>query len=384
MADFKNIGIIGAGSMGIGIAQIASSAGCSVLLYDNNLDAAEKSLNSLARVLQRLVEKDKITDNKKEEIVANIQIIDSLDKLHSVELVIEAIIENEEIKKALFKKLETIIGPDCIVATNTSSLSVTSLGSSLNNPKRFIGIHFFNPAPVMPLVEIIPALQSDINLSLKIKGLMLKWNKTPVIAKDTPGFIVNRVVRPFYSEALRIYDEQIADFSTIDFAMKEIGGFKMGPFELMDFIGNDVNYAVTESVFKSFYYDPKYKPSITQKQFVAAGWLGRKSSKGYYDYSTSIKNIINKTDKDLLNQIFERILVLLINDAVDAFYLGIATKEDIDLAVLKGVNYPKGLIQWGADKTYSWVMNKLDSLYEEYHEDRYRCCKLIRDWAKNG
>ena len=384
MADFKNIGIIGAGSMGIGIAQIASSAGCSVLLYDNNLDAAEKSLISLTRVLQSLIEKGKLTNNKKEEIVANIQIIDSLDKLHSVELVIEAIIENEEIKKTVFKKLETIVGTDCIVATNTSSLSITSLGSSLKNPKRFIGIHFFNPAPVMPLVEIIPALQSDINLSLEIKRLMLKWNKTPVIAKDTPGFIVNRVVRPFYSEALRIYDEQIADFSTIDFAMKEIGGFKMGPFELMDFIGNDVNYAVTESVFKSFYYDPKYKPSITQKQFVSAGWLGRKSSKGYYDYSTSIKNKINKTDKDLLNQIFERILVLLINDAVDAFYLGIATKEDIDLAVLKGVNYPKGLIQWGADISYSWVMNKLDSLYEEYHEDRYRCCKLIRDWAKNG
>ena len=227
-----------------------------------------------------MVERGKITSIK-EEILANIQIINSLEKLNKVELVIEAVIENEGIKQSLFKNLETIVSSSCILATNTSSLSITALGSSLSDPTRFLGIHFFNPAPVMPLVEIIPALQSDINLAVKIKKLMLKWHKTPVIAKDTPGFIVNRVVRPFYSEALRIYEEQIADFSTIDYAMKEIGGFKMGPFELMDFIGNDVNYAVTESVFKSFYYDSKYKPSIIQKQYAAAGWFGRKSSKGY-------------------------------------------------------------------------------------------------------
>ena len=383
MADFKNIGIVGAGSMGIGIAQIASTAGCFVLLYDNNSAAAEKSLNSLDKVLFRMVEKGKITSIKKEEILANIQIINSLEKLNKVELVIEAIIENEGIKQSLFKNLETIVSSSCVIATNTSSLSITALGSSLSDPTRFIGIHFFNPAPVMPLVEIIPALQSDTNLTIKIKKLMLKWHKTPVIAKDTPGFIVNRVVRPFYSEALRIYEEQIADFSTIDYAMKEIGGFKMGPFELMDFIGNDVNYAVTESVFKSFYYDPKYKPSIIQKQYAAAGWLGRKSSKGYYDYSKSTVKVYKK-DQILLNQIFERILVLLINDAVEAFYLGVASKEDIDLAVMKGVNYPKGLIQWGEEKTFSWVMNTLDDLYEKYHEDRYRCSKLVRDWAKKN
>ena len=384
MADFKNIGIVGAGSMGIGIAQIASTAGCSVLLYDNNSAAAEKSLNSLDKVLLRLVESGKITSIKKEEILANIQIINSLEKLNKVELVIEAVIENERIKQSLFKNLETIVSSSCILATNTSSLSITALGSSLSDPTRFIGIHFFNPAPVMPLVEIIPALQSETNLAIKIKKLMLKWHKTPVIAKDTPGFIVNRVVRPFYSEALRIYEEQIADFSTIDYAMKEIGGFKMGPFELMDFIGNDVNYAVTESVFKSFYYDSKYKPSIIQKQYAAAGWFGRKSSKGYYDYSNYSENKVYKKDQILLNQIFERILVLLINDAVEAFYLGVASKEDIDLAVMKGVNYPKGLIQCGEEKTFSWVMNTLDDLHEKYHEDRYRCSKLVRDWAKKN
>ena len=232
----------------------------------------------------------------------------------------------------------------------------------------------------MPLVEIIPALQTNINLLDSIRNLLLSWNKFPVIAKDTPGFIVNRIARPFYSEALRIYDEQIADFATIDFAMKEVGGFKMGPFELMDFIGNDVNYAVTESVFKSFYYDPKYKPSLTQKQYANAGWLGRKTNKGYYDYNSSSKNVPSK-DVTLLNLIFERILVMLINDAVDAFYLGIASKEDIDLAITKGVNYPKGLIAWGEEKTFSWVEKKMDELYENYKEDRYRCSPLVRKWG---
>ena len=214
----------------------------------------------------------------------------------------------------------------------------------------------------MPLVEIIPALQTDIKLSEDIHHLLKSWNKLPVIAKDTPGFIVNRIARPFYSEALRIYDEQIADFSTIDFAMKEIGGFKMGPFELMDFIGNDVNYAVTESVFKSFYYDPKYKPSLTQMQYANAGWLGRKTNKGYYDYNNSKKSTPN-------------------NDAVDALYLGVASKEDIDLAITKGVNYPKGLIEWGHEKTFSWVENKMDQLYNYYREDRYRCSPLVRQWG---
>ena len=380
MKDFKNIGIVGAGSMGIGIAQIASTSGCKVFLYDQNVEIAQSALNKLKKILERLIEKKRINSNKRDEILSNIKIVSSLNDLSGSNLIIEAIIENLNIKKDLFSKLETIVHKECIIASNTSSLSITNLASSLKNPSNFIGIHFFNPAPLMPLVEIIPALQTNINLSDSIRNLLLSWNKFPVIAKDTPGFIVNRIARPFYSEALRIYDEQIADFATIDFAMKEVGGFKMGPFELMDFIGNDVNYAVTESVFKSFYYDPKYKPSLTQKQYASAGWLGRKTNKGYYDYNSSSKNMPSK-DVKLLNLIFERILVMLINDAVDAFYLGIASKEDIELAITKGVNYPKGLIAWGEEKTFSWVEKKMDELYENYKEDRYRCSSLVRKWG---
>ena len=230
----------------------------------------------------------------------------------------------------------------------------------------------------MPLVEIIPALQTANNLVREIHQLLITWNKKPVVAKDTPGFIVNRIARPFYSEALRIYEEQIADFATIDFAMKQIGGFKMGPFELMDFIGNDVNYAVTESVFKAFYYDPRYKPSFTQKQYSDAGWHGRKSNKGYYDYVDNIAPNSPSKDEKLLVEIFERIIAMLINEAVDALYLGIANEEDIELAMTKGVNYPKGLISWGREKSFSWVVDKIDSLYEIYHEDRYRCSPLLR------
>ena len=380
MKDFKNIGIVGAGSMGIGIAQIASTSGCKVFLYDQNVEIAQSALNKLKKILERLIEKKRINSNKRDEILSNIKIVSSLNDLSGSNLIIEAIIENLNIKKDLFSKLETIVHKECIIASNTSSLSITNLASSLKNPSNFIGIHFFNPAPLMPLVEIIPALQTNINLLDSIRNLLLSWNKFPVIAKDTPGFIVNRIARPFYSEALRIYDEQIADFATIDFAMKEVGGFKMGPFELMDFIGNDVNYAVTESVFKSFYYDPKYKPSLTQKQYASAGWLGRKTNKGYYDYNSSSKNVPSK-DVTLLNLIFERILVMLINDAVDAFYLGIASKEDIELAITKGVNYPKGLIAWGEEKTFSWVEKKMDELYENYKEDRYRCSPLVRKWG---
>ena len=380
MKDFKNIGIVGAGSMGIGIAQIASTSGCKVFLYDQNVEIAQSAINKLKKILDRLIEKKRINSNKRDEILSNIKIVSSLNELSVSNLIIEAIIENLNIKKDLFSKLETIVQKECIIASNTSSLSITNLASSLKNPGNFIGIHFFNPAPLMPLVEIIPALQTNINLSDSIRNLLLSWNKFPVIAKDTPGFIVNRIARPFYSEALRIYDEQIADFATIDFAMKEVGGFKMGPFELMDFIGNDVNYAVTESVFKSFYYDPKYKPSLTQKQYASAGWLGRKTNKGYYDYNSSSKNVPSK-DIKLLNLIFERILVMLINDAVDAFYLGIASKEDIELAITKGVNYPKGLITWGEEKSFSWVKKKMDELYADYKEDRYRCSPLVRKWG---
>ena len=377
------IGIIGAGSMGAGIAQVAASADCHVKIYDQSKEVCEKALIKLDKILKRLIEKGKIDDIKKQSIQDNISIISDIEDLKDSDLIIEAIIEDEKIKKNIFSNLSNLVSDKCVIATNTSSLSITSLASSCNIPERFIGVHFFNPAPLMPLVEIIPALQTNQKLVDKVYDLILGWGKSPVIAKDTPGFIVNRIARPFYGEALRLYEEGIADFKTIDNSMKQFGGFKMGPFELMDFIGNDVNYAVTSTVFKAFYYDPRYKPSFTQKQYAEAKWLGRKTNKGYYDYSLDSQKEEIEIDSVLGNEIFNRILVMLINEAVDALYMGVASEEDIEIAMTKGVNYPMGLIEWGREKSFSWCVKMLDGYYEKYHEDRYRCSPLLRKWGSS-
>ena len=377
------IGIIGAGSMGAGIAQVAASADCHVKIYDQSKEVCEKALIKLDKILKRLIEKGKIDDIKKQSIQDNISIISDIEDLKDSDLIIEAIIEDEKIKKNIFSNLSNLVSDKCVIATNTSSLSITSLASSCNIPERFIGVHFFNPAPLMPLVEIIPALQTNQKLVDKVYDLISGWGKSPVIAKDTPGFIVNRIARPFYGEALRLHEEGIADFKTIDNSMKQFGGFKMGPFELMDFIGNDVNYAVTSTVFKAFYYDPRYKPSFTQKQYAEAKWLGRKTNKGYYDYSLDSQKEEIEIDSVLGNEIFNRILVMLINEAVDALYMGVASEEDIEIAMTKGVNYPMGLIEWGREKSFSWCVKMLDGYYEKYHEDRYRCSPLLRKWGSS-
>ncbi|MBM77734.1 MAG: 3-hydroxybutyryl-CoA dehydrogenase [Crocinitomicaceae bacterium] len=378
------VGVVGAGSMGAGIAQVAATAGCEVLLYDMSIDVTEKALIRLNKILDRLVEKGRINREKSNTIISNISLINEIEKFKDANLVIEAIVENLEIKKEVFSHIEKVVPKDCVIATNTSSLSVTNLASSCKSPNRFIGIHFFNPAPLMPLVEIIPALQTEKKIIQEVQLLIKDWGKTTVLTKDTPGFIVNRIARPYYGEALRIYDEGLANFNDIDVAMKEIGGFRMGPFELMDFIGNDVNYAVTETVFKSFFYDPRYKPSFTQKQHAEAGWLGKKSGKGYYNYNDGkIASSPSNLDEPHLNKIFTRILVMLINEAADALYLNIASKDDIELAMKKGVNYPKGLLAWADKFGIENCVAELDKLYDLYHEDRYRASVLLRKMAKS-
>jgi len=376
----KKVGIIGGGTMGSGIAQVAATAGCSVKLYDTKTEALEKAKADLEKIMDRLVEKGKINSEEKQRIQNNIKYVNSLKELKDSDLTIEAIVENLDIKKNVFSTLEKFVGDDCIIASNTSSLSIASIASSLQKPERCIGIHFFNPAPLMKLVEVIPAVQtSEETLKISVKTIT-DWGKTVAVAKDTPGFIVNRVARPFYGEALRIYEEGFASFAEIDSAMKEIGGFRMGPFELMDFIGNDVNYTVTETVFQAFYYDLRYKPSFTQKRFAEAGYLGRKSGKGYYNYSDGVSLSAGEGDFDSekAEQIFNRILVMLINEAADALFWNIASAEDIDNAMTKGVNYPKGLLAWADEKGMDWCVKKMDELYDEYHEDRYRCSPLLR------
>jgi 3-hydroxybutyryl-CoA dehydrogenase len=373
------VSVIGAGTMGAGIAQIAATNGHEVCLYDSFDGAIETAEIKLKKILDRLVEKERITQQDNKVILGRINFTKGIKDISGSGLVIEAIIENLEIKQKVFTEIESLVDEECIIASNTSSLSIASIAAACKKAERVVGIHFFNPAPLMPLVEIIPAVQTSESTLTKAKAIIDSWKKVTVIAKDTPGFIVNRVARPFYGEALRIYEEGVADFATIDWAMREIGSFRMGPFQLMDYIGNDINYTVTETVFTAFYFDSRYKPSFTQKRMMEAGYLGRKSGRGYYNYSTETPKA--NEDRELGKKILWRILAMLINEAADALFLNIATKEDIDLAMTKGVNYPKGLLAWADEIGIENVLQQLESLQAEYGEDRYRPSPLLKRMA---
>ena len=381
------VGIIGAGAMGSGIAQVAATAGCEVLLYDTNETALVKARERIHAFLNKSVEKGKKTDLEVKEIIGRILYIDQLESVANAQLIIEAIIEDLAIKASVFKTLEGIVSEECIIATNTSSLAVTELAAALKNPSRCIGIHFFNPAPLMKLVEIIPAFQTNKKIIDKSLDIINSWGKLTVVAKDTPGFIVNRIARPFYSEAIRMYEEGIADPMTIDWVMKNYAGFRMGPFALMDYIGHDVNYKVTETVWKAFYFDPRYKPSFTQLRLSQAGYLGRKSGQGFYEYDEKgapKTNDIPIIPEEKCKEISDRIISMLINEAADALHLNIASTADIEKAMTKGVNYPKGLLAWADEMGISNVVKNLDDLYHLYHEDRYRTSPLLRRMSINN
>ncbi len=378
------IGVVGSGSMGSGIAQVAAQSGHQVVVYDLSEEALVKAEKKLGKIVNRLIEKGRLSESEGADLLGRIRWVNDLQSFKECGFVIEAIVESLDVKQKLFQDLQAIVSNECLLATNTSSLSVAAIASSLEIPTRAIGVHFFNPAPLMPLVEIIPAVQTASEVVNQTRALIDSWGKVTVLAKDTPGFIVNRVARPFYGEALRIYEEGFADFATIDWAMKEIGGFRMGPFELMDFIGNDVNYAVTESVFASFYYDPRYRPSFTQKRHSEAGWFGRKSGRGYFDYSEGAALPQPNKDKELGKQIVDRIVTMLINEAVDALYLNIASANDLDLAMTKGVNYPKGLLAWADEIGLEKTLQTLERLQFEYGEDRYRPSPLLRKLVREG
>ncbi len=376
------VGVLGAGSMGTGIAQIAAVQEHNVVLVDLSVEVLNKAKSNLTKILNRLEEKGRITSAQ--EVLNRIIFSEKVTDFADCGIVIEAIIENIDVKRKVFSGFEEIVSETCILASNTSSLSIASIASACKLSERVIGIHFFNPAPLMPLVEIIPAVQTSESTKNSSRTLIDGWKKVTVLTKDTPGFIVNRVARPFYGEALRIYEEGIADFATIDWAMTALGGFRMGPFTLMDYIGNDVNYTVTESVFAAFYYDQRYKPSFTQKRHSEAGWFGRKSGRGYYNYAEGSEQPKPNKDEALGKQILDRILMMLINEAVDALFLNIATKEDIDLAMTKGVNYPKGLLAWADEIGLDKVLSKLEEIFNEYGEDRYRSSPLLRRMVKEG
>ena len=382
------VGVIGAGAMGSGIAQVAATAGHTVLLHDLNADVARRGVHEIGKSLARQVEKKKISEADSQSILDRIDVVSggegNFASLADCDFVIEAIVEMLDVKRKVFQQLEEALAAEAVLATNTSSLSVTAIARSCQRPERVLGVHFFNPATVMPLVEIVPGLQSDQTVVAQARSLVDSWGKTTVLASDTPGFIVNRIARPYYGEALRIFEEGIADRPTIDWAMKEIGGFRMGPFELMDFIGNDINLAATTAVFEGTNFDPRYKPFLTQRRLVEAGMLGRKTGRGHYDYAPGAVPPTPNRDQHLGRHIVDRILAMLINEAIDAVAFSIGSVVDIELAMTKGVNYPKGLLAWGQDIGLSSVLETLERLQREYGEDRYRPSHLLRRMVREG
>ena len=377
------IGIIGTGAMGAGIAQVAASNHCKVLLHDTNITMLQKAIEGINSSLSKLVEKGKIDANEKTQILSNITSHQNINDLSGCNMIIEAIVEDLSVKQKVFTTLESLVSAECILASNTSSLSIASIAAACKNKERVIGIHFFNPAVLMPLVEIIPALTTSQKVFDESLSIIKSWGKVTVKAKDTPGFIVNRLARPYYGEAIKIYEEGMADFATIDHAMKTLGGFKMGPFELMDFIGNDVNYRVTETVWQQFFYDARYRPSLTQKRLFEAGLFGRKSGKGYYDYSISEMPQPNE-DIALHQKIFLRVIAMLINEAAEALLLQIGTREDLDLAMVKGVNYKQGLLKWADELGIETILDELNQLHQWFGDDRYRPSTMLKLKVKEG
>ena len=367
--------------MGSGIAQVAAAAGHRVVLADADPNAVQRARDGVAKALTRDVEKGRLPAGGDATVLGRITFVEGVNNLAAfadVGLALEAIVERLDAKKALFGALETVVSDDAILATNTSSLPVAAIGSGCKRPERVVGVHFFNPAPVMPLVEIVPSLATAPAIVGTARALVDSWKKTTVLTSDTPGFIVNRVARPFYGESIRMYEEGIADVATIDWAMKTLGGFRMGPFEFMDFIGHDVNFVVTLSVFEGLSFDPRYRPSVTQQRLLEAGWLGRKSGRGFYDYRPGATTPPPNEDRALGQQIVDRTVAMLVNEAVDAVLMRVATPRDIDLAMTTGVNYPKGLIAWGEEIGMATVLGRLEALYAEYGEDRYRPSALLR------
>ena len=378
------ISVIGAGTMGSGIAQVAASNGCQVTIVDSSQPALENSKSKLKSILNRLVEKGKINEEQSKSILACIHWTAKMDEISNSNMVIEAIVENLEIKQNLFSEMESLVSDICILATNTSSLSVSKIASVCKLKSRIMGVHFFNPVPLMKLVEVIPTEETDKKLLSEVKSSLEGWGKSVVTAKDTPGFIVNRVARPFYSEALKIYEEGLADFATIDWAMKEFGGFRMGPFELLDYIGNDVNYSATKAVYDGTNHDPRYKPSPIQKKLMDEGLLGRKSGKGYFDYSENAVNPEPNKNEKLGKKIFNRNLTMLINAAVDALNGAIATRDDIDTAMTTGVNYPKGLLKWADEIGIENVLKQLQGLQSNSNDNRYQPSPLLEKMVKSN
>lgn len=503
------VAVIGSGAMGSGIAQVAAASGYTVKLFDTRAEAVAKAITDIGKVYGKLVEKGRMSEADAAAANGRLHAVRDLHEVAGAAIVIEAIVENLDVKRMLFADLENVVGDDCILATNTSSISVTAIAARLRRPERLVGMHFFNPVPLMALVEVISGLATSKDVADTVYATAAAWGKNPVHARSTPGFIVNRVARPYYAEALRLLAEQAADAATLDAVMREAGGFRMGPFELMDLIGHDVNFSVTQSVFNAYFGDPRFMPSVHQQEMVNAGFLGRKSGRGFYQYGddavkaaaqaeaprarpdtvgismetdlagaitdpveqrlkaagftvTHRKPLPNASHSeapgfhchgaaifltdgrtatqraadnkhpdtvlydlvldgagatrialaradqcsdaawdatvglfqaagftvtrldDVPGMAVMRTVAMLANEAADAVNHGVCSAEAVDIAMQKGVNYPRGPLAWADSVGLAHIVTVLSNLAAVYGEDRYRVSPLLRRKLANG
>jgi 3-hydroxybutyryl-CoA dehydrogenase len=374
------VSVVGAGAMGAGIAQVAASAGHPVTLVDAVSGVVEKAVAGIIAGLQRQEAKGRISSAQLEETVERITPVDSVSQLPASTLVIEAVREDLDTKRALFAQLAEHQRPDTVLASNTSSLDIGAIAEGLPEPGRVIGLHFFNPPPVMRLVEVVRGRESAAPVIETAADLMRAWGKTPVVCASTPGFIVNRVARPFYGEAQRMLMDGVADAATLDAALRS-AGFRMGPLELTDLIGQDVNLAVGTSVWEQTGRDPRYAPTALQQDLVAAGHLGRKTGRGVYTYGSDGRPLEPVADQDRVAELLAgpvetnpvaRTLAMLVNEAVDLVHRGEASPEDVDTAMTLGTNYPRGPIAWGREIGYAAVADQLATLDRAFPGGRYR------------
>ena len=390
----QRVGVLGAGTMGAGIVQVVAEAGVEVIVHDPLPGAYERAKQRISGFIRRRAEKGQLDDEAAALAVARIGEAGSIEELATADLVIEAIPEELDLKRDAFARLDAAAGPRAILATNTSSLSVARIAAATRRPERVVGMHFFNPVPLMALVEVVAG---PLTAPLTVDAIAIfarRLGKTPVVAADTPGFIVNRVARPFYLEALRILGDGEAGVEAIDEAMRGIG-FRMGPFELIDAIGADVNLAVSESVHEQLFFDPRYRPHQIQRMLVDAGRLGHKSGGGFYEYGPDGARTVPwavlarrpegpRPDRLTAEQITARILAVIVNEAASAVAEGVASPHAVDTAMRLGTNYPSGPFEWGERIGLAHVVRTLDGLHAQVPDGRYRVVPLLRTVVERG
>lgn len=395
MREVNVLGVVGAGTMGAGIAQVAVEAGLETLVHDPVPGATARARERIEAFLRRKVEKGRLAAEDATAAVARLRPAEDLAAMTGADVVIEAVPEELELKRGLFAELDRLVAADAVLATNTSSLSIARIASATTHPERVLGMHFFNPVPLLALVEVIPGPMTAPDVADSVALLARRLGKTPVVAADTPGFIVNRVQRALYLEAFRIFEEGLAPIPVIDDAMRQLG-FRLGPFELADVVGTDVNLAAGIGIFEGFYGDPRYRPAHVQRRVVDAGRLGRKTGAGYYDYDADGARqgpwaALDRRPGGAPRlaalqpaQIEARILAAIVNEAASAVSDGVASPEAIDTAMRLASNWPDGPLAWGERIGLSPVIHTLDALHLAVPDGRYRVTPLLRTLAGEG